>query len=66
LNFDYAKVETGTVQVRVGASDWKPLTVTEESANSQFLTGRLKTKPGEKVEASYGFGYLSHHEKVKP
>jgi hypothetical protein len=66
LNFDYSKVETGTVQVRVGNGDWQPLTVTEESANSFFLSGRVKAQPGEQVETAYGFGYLGRNAKVKP
>jgi hypothetical protein len=66
LNFDYAKVETGTVQVRVGSGDWRPLTVTEKSANSFFLSGRVQAQPGEQVEAAYGFGYLGRNAKVKP
>ncbi len=65
LNFDYHKVETGTVQVRIGKGDWQPLTVTEESPNSQFLTGRLKVAAGIALEASYGFGYLSRRATLK-
>ncbi len=65
LNFDYTKVETGTVQVRVGGGAWQPLTVTEESASSFFLSGRVKAPPGAAVEAAYGFGYLGRNAKVK-
>jgi hypothetical protein len=66
LNFDYGKIETGTVQVRTGSGDWQPVTATEESTNSQFLTGRVKVSPDKEVEAAYGFGYLSRHAILKP
>jgi hypothetical protein len=66
LNFDYAKVETATVQVRTGTSDWQPLSVTEESPNSQFLTGRIKAPAGTVVEAAYGYGFLGRNATVKP
>jgi len=66
LNFDYGKIETGTVQVRTGSGDWQPVTVTEESSNSPFLTGRVKVSPGKEIETAYGFGYLSRHAILKP
>ena len=72
LNFDAAKVETGTVQVVTSAGDEEAVRVSEESPNSRILTGRIKLSPGAavkgdgilqsapsvSVEASYGFGYL--------
>jgi len=73
LNFDYTKVEAGKVQLTTSNGDTETVVVTEESANSKFLTGRVKfvlettprpgdgtvqTVPGGKVEAAYGYGYL--------
>ena len=72
LNFDIAKIETGTVIVTTSAGDEEIVRVTEESPNSRNLTGRIKlspgaavksdaklqSAPGASVEASYGFGYL--------
>jgi hypothetical protein len=79
LNFDYQKVETATVQVTSSLGDVESLTLTEESANSAYLTGRIplqKTKstifadgqlqvsPGGEAEFAYGFGYLGHRVKI--
>lgn len=72
LNFDYAKVESGKVQLSSSNGDRETVVVTEESPSSRFLTGRitiksgatpkaddgvLQTSPGGSVEAGYGFGY---------
>jgi hypothetical protein len=76
LNFDYAKVESGKVQITTSDGDAETVVVSEESANSQFLTGRIKLEsgtksrpadgllqlaPGGKIEASYGYGYWGRH-----
>ena len=72
LNFDVAKIETGTVLLTTSAGDEELVRVSEESPNSRTLTGRIKLAPGAAakgdgvlqsaagatVEASYGFGYL--------
>jgi hypothetical protein len=79
LNFDYAKVESGKVWVASSKGDLESVVVTEESANSRSLTGRIKVQstvvakpgdgtlqaaPGEKVEAGYGFGYLGRRTSL--
>jgi hypothetical protein len=81
LNFDYAKAESGKVQLTTSTGDAETLVVTEESANSPFLTGRLtlqsgtaskpgdgvlQVAPGAKVEAGYGFGYLGRKTELTP
>ncbi|MFO1492147.1 MAG: hypothetical protein U1F77_19420 [Kiritimatiellia bacterium] len=72
LNFDAAKIETGTVLLTTSAGDEEIVRVNEESPNSRTLTGRIKlasgsaakgdavlqSAPGATVEGSYGFGYL--------
>jgi hypothetical protein len=58
LNFDYTKVESATVIVATASGLRTSVTVTEESANSRFLTGRVTLPPGP-VRATYGFGYLA-------
>ena len=79
LNFDYTKVESGKVRVSSSSGDAETFVVTEESPNSQFLTGRFKLQsttipkpgdgtlqaaPGAKVEACYGFGYLGQRAEI--
>ncbi len=78
LNFDYAKVESGTVVVTTPSGDREPLTVTEDSVSAAQFTGRLpvaaasvragdgilQAVPGEAIEVSYGFGYLGHRITV--
>jgi hypothetical protein len=79
LNFDYTKVESGKVWVASRKGDSETVVVTEESANSRSLTGRIKVQstvvakpgdgtlqaaPGEKVEAGYGFGYLGRRTSL--
>ena len=74
LNFDYTKVESGTVWLTSTSGDAERLVVTEESANSEFLSGRMKLQPaatakagdgalqvapGSTIQAGYGFGYLA-------
>lgn len=81
LNFDYGKVETGTVTVASGLGDIERITVTEDSASSGTFTGRLKLAPGKAaskgdaelqlqpgttIRASHGFGYLGRHATLKP
>ncbi len=79
LNFDYNKVEAGAVVVTSSNGDEEKITVTEESPNSQFFTGRIKIQPasavkgdgalqapaGSSVEAGYGFGYLGRRVAIK-
>ncbi|MEY3894563.1 MAG: hypothetical protein RLZZ214_82, partial [Verrucomicrobiota bacterium] len=81
LNFDYTQVESGTVLVASGQGDVESVTVTEDSANSPTLTGRIKLQPGKPavkadkslqftpgstVQATYGYGYLGHRATAKP
>ena len=81
LNFDYTKVETGSVTVVSGLGDEEKVTVTEDSASSRTLTGRIKLqpataaragdaalqfKPGSTIQVSHGFGYLGRHAVLKP
>lgn len=80
LNFDYAKVESGKVWLTSSNGDAEALVVTEECANSRFLTGRIKVQPraaaksndgslqltpGATVEAGYGYGYLGCRTVLK-
>jgi len=79
LNFDYTKVESGKVWIKSGNGDVETITVTEESANSRFLTGRIKLHPGATVKpndgtlqvgpgaesvAGYGYGYLGRRTSL--
>lgn len=81
LNFDYKKVETGSVTVSSCLGDEERVTVTEDSPNSSTLTGRIKLqpgnasrvgdrslqfKPGTTIKVSHGFGYLGRHATLKP
>lgn len=81
LNFDYDKVETGSVTVISGLGDEEKVTVTEDSPNSPTLTGKIKLqsataarakdstlqfKPGTTLRISHGFGYLGRHATLKP
>lgn len=81
LNFDYNKVETGVVTVASGLGDEERVTVTEDSASSPTLTGRIKLqtanaakagdgilqfKEGTTIKASHGFGYLGRHATIRP
>ena len=81
LNFDYTKVETGTVTVASSLGDEERVIVSEDSPNSMTFTGRIKlqadssAKPGDKVlqyqpgaslTVSYGCGYLGRHATFKP
>jgi hypothetical protein len=81
LNFDYKKVETGSVTVMSGLGDEEKITVTEDSASSSTLTGRIKLqpattaragdqalqfKPGTTIKVSHGFGYLGRHATINP
>ena len=81
LNFDYQKVETGTVAVVSGLGDEERVAVTEDSPSSMTLTGRIKLQPaktavkGDKtlqfqpdttIKVSHGFGYLGRHATLKP
>jgi hypothetical protein len=79
LNFDYAKVETGSVEVTAPNGERETVTVTEDGVNSRAFTGRIKFQsgkvaagdgtlqaaPGATVEAAYGFGYLGHQAALK-
>ncbi len=79
LNFDYTKVESGTVVVTTPSGDEEKVTVTEESANSKTFVGRIpieaanapvkadgkvQASPGTEIDAAYGYGYLSRHSRV--
>jgi hypothetical protein len=78
LDFDYAKVETGTVTLVSASGDRESITVTEESKSSRYLSARVKldlaaprpsdgalqVKPGDKLTAAYGFGYLGQYTKL--
>ena len=81
LNFDYGKVETGTVTVASGLGDEERVTVTEDSPSSTTFTGRIKLQPAESatkgdktlqfqpgttIKVSHGFGYLGRHATLKP
>jgi hypothetical protein len=81
LNFDYAKVESGKVWLTNDGGDLETLVVTEESANSPFLTGRIKLQsgatarpndgtlqilPGAKLTANYGYGYMGRSTTLSP
>ncbi len=81
LNFDYQKVETASVQATSSIGDFETLTLTEESPNSEYLTGRipiqqskvakpsdgrLQTSSSGEAEIAYGFGYLGHSVKIRP
>jgi hypothetical protein len=65
LNFDYGKVETGSVTVTNSEGKQARVTVTEDSANSSTFTGRIKLKPGASVKVSHGYGYLGRHATVQ-
>ena len=80
LNFDYQKVETAQVKVTSSLGDVEMFTLTEESTNSEYFTGRivlnksktptpgdskLHASTGDEVDFSYGFGYLGHVFKMK-
>ena len=79
LNFDYSKVESGKVWITTSNGDAESLVVTEESANSRALSGRirlqsgagakagdgaLQIQPGGSCEAGYGFGYLGRRVRI--
>lgn len=81
LNFDYNKVETGSVIVVSGQGDRERVTVTEDSVSSASFTGRIKLQPQQRVnlgdksiqyiagttlKVSHGFGYLGRHATIKP
>jgi len=81
LNFDYSKVESGTVQISASSGDEETLIVTEESANAQFLSGRIRFQTGPvsqrgdgllqlapraSVKAGYGYGYLGRDAEILP
>ena len=81
LNFDYQKVETGTVTVVGPLGDEERVTVTEDSRSSSTLTGRIQLQtansaragdkilqfnPGNTIKASHGFGYLGRHATLNP
>ena len=76
LNFAYDKVETATVLVTTASGDTERVKVTEESPCGATFVGRiplatgnksildngsLEAKSGDKVVASYGYGYLARH-----
>ena len=58
LDFDYSKVESGSVTVVTASGSRQSVIVTEESPSSRYLTGRA-TVPAGPVRATYGFGYLA-------
>jgi hypothetical protein len=79
LNFDYSKVESGKVWITTSNGDAESLVVTEESADSRGLSGRirlqsgaeakagdgaLQIQPGGSCESGYGFGYLGCRVRI--
>lgn len=65
LNFDYDKAETGTVGVTWADGSREKVTVTEEGASADILTGRCRIKSGSgRVVAAYGFGYLGRQAEL--
>lgn len=81
LNFDYQKVESGSVIVASGQGDRERVTVTEDSENAATFTGRIRLRPdqpvrpgdkqlqykaGTTLRVSHGFGYLGRHATIKP
>ncbi|MFZ4776097.1 MAG: discoidin domain-containing protein [Terrimicrobiaceae bacterium] len=81
LNFDYQKAESASVQATSSLGDVETITLTEESPNSEYLTGRipiqesktakpsdgkLQSSAGGEAEISYGFGHLGHSVKIRP
>ncbi len=63
LNFDYTRVESGTVTVEAGGQT-RRLAVTEESADAEFLSGRLPLPEPGPVTVRYGFGYLGRQIRL--
>ena len=66
LNFDYTKVETGTVELTINNGASQRVTVIEDSVNSRTFTARIKLPPGAAATATYGYGYLGHRAEIKP
>ena len=80
LDFEYGKVETGTVWIETSGGDRERVTVTEDGPSARTFTGRIplqtpqgKAVPGDgrvqagptdTVEASYGFGYMGHRASL--
>jgi hypothetical protein len=60
LNFDYQKVEAGTVVVTRSNGVQDRVTVTEVSPNAPVLRASVPCKAGEKLKVSYGYGYWGH------
>lgn len=54
LNFDCAKAESGKVWLTSSNADAETLVVTEESANSRPLTGRIKVQSGASAKRDDG------------
>ena len=79
INLDPSTVQTATVQVRSAAGDVERVVLTEESADSRFLSGRirfatgsakvgdgiLQSPKGQLVHAEYGFGYMATRTSSK-
>jgi hypothetical protein len=57
LNFDYSKNETVSVDITNNKGSMSKLTLTEESPNSAYFIGKIKT-PQKKWTVSYGLGYF--------
>jgi hypothetical protein len=81
LNFDPDTVESATVHLTTPEGDTQAVTVTEESADSRWLSVRLPIVPagtaaakdgrtrvvrGRPVEVSYGHGWLARRASVVP
>ncbi len=81
INFEYNKLETGSVSVCSDLGDEERVTVTENSVSSATLTGRIKLQaaktaakgdrmlqfqPNTHIKVSHGFGYLGRHATLKP
>lgn len=57
LNFDYNKIETVTVDLTDSNGKVSKLRLTEESPNSAYFIGQLKTA-NKQMTVSYGLGYF--------
>ncbi|WP_367871741.1 hypothetical protein [Luteolibacter sp. Populi] len=81
LDFDYARIESGTVTILSGTADRERLTVTEDSPHSATFTGRIRLVPdqsgiksdgmlqypsGTTLQVSHGFGYIGTHATLHP
>ncbi len=79
LNFDYDRVEYGTVLLTSGSGDREYLKVMEDTPNAKIFTGYqtfqlsnspvqldgvLQAKLGDQIEVSYGYGCWGHRADI--